>query len=138
VNTREWPPFFNGMFAYLFGQTLVVLAIRFLLGEWPDDPLLLLPYMTVAYGAVAGAIVTALAFAPVIYWVRGKNGARPWFETLAMTGAAFLGSLLLLGLLLGPLLSAYVPVMMVIAAVLPAGGAAASALAYWMLAGPPR
>jgi hypothetical protein len=138
VNTRDWPPFFNGIFAYLFGQGLVVLAVRFLLGAWPDDPLLLLPHMTAAYGVAGGAIATAIAFAPAISWSRRAKAMRPWFEILVLTAAAVAGSLLFLTVLLGSFLLEYVPAMTLITAVLSAIGAAATALGYWLLAGRPR
>jgi hypothetical protein len=138
VNTRDWPPFINGMFAYLFGQGLAILAVRFLLGDWPDDPLLLLPHMTAAYGVAGGAIATAIAFAPAVSWSRRAKAGRPWVEIFVLTSAAVAGSLLLLTVLLGSFLLEYVPAMTMIAAALSAIGATACALAYWMLAGRPR
>ena len=126
------------MFAYIFGQGLAVLATRFLLGEWPDDTLLLLPYVAVAYGVAGGAVATAIAFAPAIHLARRAKAPRPWGEVLALAAAAAAGCVLLMSVMLGSFLMGYVPAMMAIAAVLSAAGAAASAIAYWMLAGRPR
>lgn len=133
--TSSWPPFFRGFFAYFVGQAIAVFAAVKLLGEWPDDPLLLLPYMAVAYGVVGGALASAIALAPAVYWSRRMRGPRPWCEMLLVAAAAALGAALLSFALLGTFLLDMVPAMTALAAIISASGGAITTVAYALLSG---
>lgn len=109
-----------------------------MIGEWPDDPMLLLPYMALAYGVVGGALAVLIGFAPVVLLARRVSAGRPWFEAPALAATASLGAYLFLVATLGPFLLDYVPALAGIAMLISAVGGCFAALIYWLLRDRPR